>query len=298
MKGIELIEALKRRLGTRTDRALQNALGLSSMTLNNWRHRNTLTPRIIAEQIGRLVDEQLSGGKVLVQLQRQLGVKTLNALAGRLGITTQAIQNWKGRRNVTPRQIAGIVKTAREVERKSLQRSAIRPLVEFFPIARRESRQGAKYILFRAKDNKGRDHPYRTGLQEELDCSHGVYIFFDSRGQAIYAGKARRQSLWKEMTAAYNRHRGSVQKIKRASHPARRLPYKTSDEKSRQIRDVEVPLHELASYFSAYEVTDGLIKEIESLLVRSFANDLLNKRMERFSRQRKTKRTTRRKRKK
>jgi len=90
------------------------------------------------------------------------------------------------------------------------------------------------------------------------------------------------------MTNAFNRKRGELQTIKRVRHPKTKVTYRTSDEKARQIHDYEVPLHELAAYFSAYEVTDGMIPEVESLLVRSFANDLLNKRMEKFSQQKKS----------
>jgi hypothetical protein len=72
-------------------------------------------------------------------------------------------------------------------------------------------------------------------------------------------------------------------KIKRVRHPKRNQAYKTTDEKSRQIVERAVPLHELASYFSAYRVVDGMINEVEAMLVRSFANDLLNTLMERFS---------------
>jgi hypothetical protein len=43
-----------------------------------------------------------------------------------------------------------------------------------------------------------------------------------------------------------------------------------------------VPLHELAIYFSAYQVDDEMVDKLEALLVRSFANDLLNVRMEKF----------------
>jgi hypothetical protein len=50
----------------------------------------------------------------------------------------------------------------------------------------------------------------------------------------------------------------------------------------RQIRLRAVPLHDLAAYLSAYRVVDGLIGELESLLIRAFANDLLNVRMEKF----------------
>jgi hypothetical protein len=116
-------------------------------------------------------------------------------------------------------------------------------------------------------------------------------VFFDSSGRAIYAGKARKQKLWKELNLAFNRRRNDLQTIKRVKHPSTNSLYKTSDEKSRQIREISVPLHELAAYVSAYAVEDGMISVVEAMLVRSFANDLLNKRMERFSASTKATRT-------
>jgi hypothetical protein len=124
-----------------------------------------------------------------------------------------------------------------------------------------------------------------VGLRDELESSNGVYVFFDSRGQALYVGKARKQSLWSEMTNAFNRTRGDLQTIRRVKHPERRQRYRTSDEKARQPVPVSVPLHELAHYFSAYRVSPTLVGDIEALLVRSFANNLLNKNMEKFVRQ-------------
>lgn len=47
-------------------------------------------------------------------------------------------------------------------------------------------------------------------------------------------------------------------------------------EVSRQICAKSVPLHEMDTYFSAHRVTDGLLNILESLLVHSFPNDLLN----------------------
>ncbi len=226
----------------------------------------------------------VKGNDVIVALKRKLKVKTDRGLALRLGLTEMSIQNWKNRSKVTARQLAGLIHSAARAATSDFQMTAIRPLVEFFKIRKCDSPRGAKYKLFSEKDERGRPHPYRAGLKKELDEFYGVYIFFDSRGQAIYAGKAKRQSLWQEMTGAFNRDRDSVQKIKRVRHPERRVTYRTTDEKSRQIIEYSVPLHELAAYFSAYHVVDGMIDELESLLVRSFANDLLNIRMERFGR--------------
>lgn len=287
MKSAELIQYLKRSLNAKSDQALRRELGLSPMTIDSWRRRRVLSTRIVGQLIKRLAQERLNGQEIVAQMQHHLRAKTLTDLSNKVGMTNQAIQNWKGRTNVTSRQIAGLVRNASKAGASTLQANAIRPLVEFFRIDRCESKNRAKFEVFTPRqDGYVSDHPYRAGLKEELAKHCGVYIFFDSRGQAIYAGKARRQFLWTEINLAFNRDRGGIQNIKRVRHPENRVQYRTSDEKARQITEAAVPLHELASYFSAYHVADEMIDDLESLLVRSFANDLLNKRMERFSRQR------------
>lgn len=225
----------------------------------------------------------MNGESVISALMKKFKVEKDQDLAQKLGITVTAIRYWKIRKTITVRQFAGLVHSASGAGARDMQASAIRPLVEFFHIDKcKTTRKGSNCELFTIKTDKGGKHPYFEGLQEELKNHHGVYIFFDSRGHAIYTGKARQLTLWKEMTNAFNRKRGDVQKIKRVNHPTRKQPYRTSDEKVRQITDHVVPLHELASYFSAYQVADGMINEVEAMLVRSFANDLLNKRMEKF----------------
>ena len=82
------------------------------------------------------------------------------------------------------------------------------------------------------------------------------------------------------MNNAYNRDRGEVQSIKRVNHPANRIAFKGLDEQKRQIKRQTVALHDIAHYMSAYEVAEGLIGKFEALIVRTFANDLLNVRME------------------
>jgi hypothetical protein len=95
----------------------------------------------------------------------------------------------------------------------------------------------------------------------------------------------------KELKNAYNRERGDVQSIYRVTHPNNNYHFKSSEEKSRQIRRLSVPIFELAAYFSAYEVEKDLINKLEALLVRAFANDLLNVRMERLAPKKKPPRT-------
>lgn len=235
----------------------------------------------------------MKGIEVIEALRKQFRVTTDRELATRLGNTVAAIFNWKRRRVVTPRQIAGLVGSASRASASASQKTAIRPLVEFFRIEKYKASGRANYSVFDAHSDDGDEHPYLDGLRKELGKLHGVYIFFDSRGEAIYTGKARRQTLWKEMNLAFNRKRGEVQKIKRVKHPTRRQTYRTTDEKARQIVEHEVPLHELAAYFSAYEVAGPMIDDVEAMLVRSFANNLLNVKMEKFGHQRKAGKTAR-----
>ena len=179
----------------------------------------------------------MTGLSVIQALKKKFRVTTDSALASKLGLTVQAIQNWKKRKELTPANIARLTDRARNAGADHSQRMAIRPLVEFFEIEACAASRSAKYVLFDIFEENGGIHPYLSGLKEELDRQHGVYVFFDSRGQAIYAGKARRQSLWKEMNLAFNRERGEIQSIKRVRHPSRKVQYRTSDEKARQIVD-------------------------------------------------------------
>lgn len=228
----------------------------------------------------------MKGSEVIAELKKKFKVSTDKGLSEVLGITVTAIKAWRSRPKCTLRQIAGLVHAASKRGAVSFRRNAVRPLVEFFDIDRCERGRRGRAVLFDVHDDQGREHPYKVGLKEELESKHGVYLFFDSRGQAIYAGKARKQSLWKEMNLAMNRDRGELQTIKKVSHPERKMEYRTSDEKVRQITDRSVSISEIASYFSAYEVADEMIEDVEALLVRSFANNLLNKKMERFERHR------------
>ncbi|MEQ8177129.1 MAG: hypothetical protein RIC52_08930 [Amphiplicatus sp.] len=230
---------------------------------------------------------QVTGPALISALKKKLRTATDTQLAAQIGLTMGGIQLWKKRKKFTARQVAELVHKASTTAAKNFRVNALRPIAEFFPIDVVESKQRKKVELFGTQTESGKTHKYLEGLRAELKANYGVYVFFDSRGRAIYAGKARRQRLWNEMNAAFNRDRGSLQKIKRVSHPARNQRYKNSEEKARQIVERVVPLHELASYFSAYQVIDDMIDDIETMLVRSFANDLLNKRMERFGQQKK-----------
>jgi predicted transcriptional regulator len=229
----------------------------------------------------------MDGTELLNEIARRImvrkGTKSITdlSLAKELGVTQPALGNYRGK-EVTPRQVVNLMEKYMRAAEGRLVDETVVPLVEFFHLDPIETNQGKSWQLFSTKDYNGGSHPYLAGLRDRLDKAHGIYIFHDSRGRAIYAGKAQRLSLWTEMNNAFNRNRGEVQNIKRVAHPTNRIEYRGLEEKKRQIVREAVALHQLASYMSAYRVPDGLISKIESLIVRSFANDLLNVRMENF----------------
>ena len=158
----------------------------------------------------------------------------------------------------------------------------IRPIVEFFPLSPVESKRGAKWELFTDLNEDESTHKYYSGVKDALRKASGVYLFYDSRGRALYAGKAVRQNLWQEMNNVYNRSR-EVQKLRLVSHPTNNVAYRLGDERVRRIQVTQQELHDLACYVSAYEISPKeMISMFEALLIRAFANDLLNTKMENF----------------
>ena len=208
---------------------------------------------------------------------------TDKAVARHLGISVAGLANWRGREKVTVRQMVSMLNCVEKAATRRAHADTLRPVVEFFQIRSAAAGNGGNRKIFDV--GRGSDaHPYLAGLKTELEAHRGVYIFYDSRGRGLYVGKTKAQSLWKEINLAYNRDRDPrLQSILRVQHPERRQDFRTSDEIRRQIRPINVRLHELAAYFSAYQVADGMVGDIESLLIRAFPNDLLNKKIENLS---------------
>lgn len=204
------------------------------------------------------------------------------ALAEELGISQPTLSMYRNR-DLSAKQIANLMESyAKRAESRLVDRT-ITPIVEFLHLDPYETRQGTSWQLFSPDRDGGTPRPYLVGLRERLDNAHGIYVFHDSRGRAIYAGKAQQMTLWKEMNNAFNRDRKEVQNIKVVDHPIINLvSYRGPEEVQRRISKRAVALHHIASYVSAYEVPDALIGKFEALIVRAFANDLLNVRMENF----------------
>lgn len=226
----------------------------------------------------------MRASELITALSKKLGTTSQSELAAVLGVSVGTLINWKNRdEDLSATQVASALSKSRSAAVQKAQLETIQPIVEFFAIQRCQSGRNASWLVF----NGGKDASlYARGLRNTLEDSHGIYVFYDSRGQALYVGKAREQTIWREMNLAFNRKR-NIQKITLVSHPDRNQEFKPGYEKLRQPKDMLLELYDLAYYFSAYHVDDGMIDDLEALMVRSFANNLLNVRMETFTHSRK-----------
>lgn len=202
-------------------------------------------------------------------------------LADRLGLSRQTIRNWShSAKELSAFQVSNALVKAQKTAIARAQFETIQPIVEFYPIECARSKQEASLQILPLPDDCSQ---MQRGVRSELEDTCGIYVFYDSRGSALYVGKARKQSIWKEMNLAYNRARGDVQSLKIVRHPSRNKVFEPAYRQPRQPKARPIALHAIADYFSAYWVADGMINDLEALLVRGFANDLLNVRMERFN---------------
>jgi DNA-binding XRE family transcriptional regulator len=217
---------------------------------------------------------------LLDALAKKLGTNSQTELAAAIGVTVQTLINWKNRNeDLSPNQLASAISKSQSAAIEKTQYETIRPIVEFYGIEKCLSKKEAGWQMFDGGDDATL---YACGLKQELEEAHGIYIFYDSRGHSIYVGKAKEQTLWREMNLSFNRQR-EVQKITLVQHPERNQVFKPGYEKLRQPKDTQLELFDMARYFSAYCVLYGMIDELEALMVRGFANDLLNVRMETFA---------------
>lgn len=209
-------------------------------------------------------------------------------LSSLFGIKPVHLNHWrKGTSSLTPLQVANALHKAHTTAKSHVHANAIRPIVEFFPIdAVKVGREETKREVFPTTKQSGKHY---AGLYDALlNAKSGLYVFYDSRGRALYAGQTKKQNIWKEMNLAFNRNR-SAQVMTLVRHPERDVEFKSADLKVRQPTDTNLKLYDLAAYFSAYEVIPEMVDDLEALLVRAFPNDLLNLKMEKFG---KAKRST------
>ena len=157
---------------------------------------------------------------------------------------------------------------------ETIYKKFIKTIVEYFPIEKVKSKGRKKYEI----SPPGNMEQKWNDLREKLENTKaGIYIFYDSNGRAIYVGKtSARSSLWVRMKSSFNHDQQKSRQLYRIDHSPNAKPH------AQKLGPKPVQLHELAKYFSAYEVDPNITHNIEALLIRAFADNLMNKKMENF----------------
>jgi hypothetical protein len=273
MNGGDLIEALKKQLGGISQNELAKILGKKPTQISALKNK-TVSVLAVARIVGALNEQIVRGDDLVPVIQSKLGAKSNKAAAELLGMTPPGLLGWSNkRRGITARQIANAIDASRKSAKKRAHATIYRPIIELFPITK--SKKIKSFEVYSVVDG----NKQRVGLKEELSRTIGLYIFFDSRGHALYIGKAVDQFIWDEMNKAFNRNRKS-QTFALVNHPKNNVEYSSAHIRLRQPKPIAKRLYDLAAYFSAYEVERDIVADFEALFIRAFPNDLLNDRKE------------------
>lgn len=221
----------------------------------------------------------MNSKELVDELRRRFGEPNNRHLAQHLGISYETISKWSNTPvTLTVKQVCNLLEKAKMAGIREAHLSSIRPIVEYYPIDASESKLGASWEMFNS-DVSGNKRQEK--LKAVLKSTNGVYVFYDSRGTPLYVGKAKDQCLWDEMKSAFNRDR-KTQKIRTVLHPENGSGFSPAYDSPRKIEWKHLQLCQLATYFSAYEAHPDMINRVEALLIRAFANSIMNARMETF----------------
>jgi hypothetical protein len=212
---------------------------------------------------------------LLNKLKKKFDLDTDRELAEKTGINLTTINSWNNKGTLTETMVANLLCKAVETGGEIALKNGIQPIVEFYPINHTPSKRGAKWEILSSDE----ENSYEIQMKKELKANSGIYLFYSSTGHVIYAGKAQKSTLWKEMNDAFNRER-SAQTAFLVDHPT--TEFKPAYEKLRDIKERNVCLCDIAYYFSAYYTHDALISNLEAFLIRALANDLTNSKMEKI----------------
>lgn len=181
---------------------------------------------------------------LLEALQEEYGSVTQQQLAKALAVTQPTISNWKNGAEPSKKNLTKLIEFFRAHHAATL----VRPLLEFRAIEPVKSGNEWRFST---------DQISIDEIKTALEGRHGLYLFYDSSGHAIYLGKTE-ASLYVE----------SKQRLKATPNRGTYVPIKTTKPQMGQV----------ARYLSAYEVTNvAAVKNLESFMLRAFANDLRNK---------------------
>ena len=154
---------------------------------------------------------------------------------------------------------------------------SITPIVEYAELEAYDTENSTnQYALWGPDYHKG--HMYWKGVTDRLKEATGLYVFYDSLTKPLYVGIAPDRKIWIRANESYNVYRERNGWILTADHPANQVAYNKN--KVRRLRREGFSLADVATYFSAYEVSSDLVYGLEAFAIRAFGATLLNTKME------------------
>jgi hypothetical protein len=159
---------------------------------------------------------------------------------------------WKAKNELS----VTILRNALNQFQNQILSNAIQPIVEFHEL-NLDHEKNVDSFLNRIDSAK---------IVDKMKASSGIYAFFDASGRVAYVGKTEKNNLFNEMENRYWNKTVSFRALKKGKSSS-----------------FSVRLADTAVYFSAYEVSAHLIKNVEALLTRVIINNASNIRLESFS---------------
>ena len=190
--------------------------------------------------------------RLVAVLKELLAIDSDAVLAKALGVSPANVHGYGKGGEISASQIKKIILV--------MMRNTVRPLMEIREISpqRIKGKAGVEIANWRI-DVKEKDKE----LCKVLDKIAGVYIFYSSSGGVLYVGKAK--NLYKEIRQRLNRP----------------LHFRISENMTGKGKTF--CMAEVTKYLSAYQVPLEACTNIEAFLIRAFANDHTNLKMENFS---------------
>lgn len=213
----------------------------------------------------------MRGSELISELKAGFEAKTKRELAGRLGSSPAVIDVLDDLESVSAKRVCGLIQRAQA----AVADDWLSVIAEFHHIEKTLSKGEKKWEILK------RDSSEHKRLITALESNIGIYLFYDSAGSVIYVGKTKRKKggLWAEMKSAFNR-RNVDNAIYRVRRSRRKNALLTDGGQHLPITREVVPIHETASYFTAYRVHPLFIDQIETLFIRAIPNNLTNVRIE------------------
>lgn len=206
----------------------------------------------------------IGGEELLDELKRSFGVSSASELVVLTGYTKGRLSQIKNER-LGAKAVAKLIKRSTDAGTEN-HASLIRPVVELFQVEP-DSKSEKDFIDTRLDDRKK--------LKRLLEKEIGIYSFYNSELEVVYVGKTK-TSLWKEMKQTYNRKMPRYKRYQ-VNHPHGRFSSPTDGVRQMKLGDFH--FYDAVSYFSAYVVPENFIDIVETLLIRIFANELINVQM-------------------